>query len=188
MLKMALSLIFSVLVWKYSIVSSILVPVSSLYFLKSRSKSINTVHSITMILLLSVFVLPFLRGAEPNLLVLNMLSISMILAVPCDFFREKKIWIFDGIFWFFISLSLFFLLKVKYPKFAFLIFPVVALIFIRDTFRKERKDDQSLFSISDERIVVGGNNVQKMVGSRNSGFESIRKAEDGTQRNDGEDS
>lgn len=188
MLKIALSLIFSVLAWKYSIVSSILVPISSFYFLRARSRSVNTLHSVTMVLLFSVFGLPFLRGSTPEPLVLNMLSVSMILAVPCDFFRKRRIWIFDGLFWFFISLSLFLLLRVKYPKFAFLIFPVVALIFIRDIFRKGRDDAQSLFSITDERTVDGGDDVQKVAGSGDGGSESARKTEEDTQGNDRENS
>ena len=188
MLKIALSLIFSVLAWKYSIISSILVPLSSFYFLKARSRSVNTLHSVTMVLLFSVFGLPFLRGSTPDPLVLNMLSVSMILAVPCDFFRKRKIWIFDGLFWFFISLSLYLLLRVKYSKFAFLIFPVVALIFIRDIFRKERDDAQSLFSITDEGAVDGRDDVQEMVGSGDSGSEGTRKTEENTQGNGREDS
>lgn len=138
MLGLALSLIFSVLSWKESLLLSILVPVISLFFLSDKREKNRNIFYISLVFLLILEAFEYVRGVSYDLAE-TYLVVSFIFLVVSDFVRKRVTnVIFMAVFWFFVSLSLWKVASVKYPGASYLVFPAVAFIFLRDVFRRER--------------------------------------------------
>lgn len=184
MLGLALSLIFSVLSWKESLLLSILVPVISLFFLSDKREKNRNIFYISLVFLLILEAFEYVRGVSYDLAE-TYLVVSFIFLVVSDFVRKRVAnVIFMAVFWFFVSLSLWKVASVKYPSASYLVFPAVAFIFLRDVFRRER-DGREVRPVSNEGAVDGGSEVQKVAGSGTGGDEGLRRTGNDSERSDG---
>ncbi|WP_233185672.1 hypothetical protein [Thermotoga sp. SG1] len=184
MFGLALSLIFSILSWKESFLLSILVLVISLFFLSDKREKNRNIFYVSLVFLLILEVFEYLKGVSYDLAE-TYLVVSFIFLVVSDFMKKRvENLIFMAIFWFFVSLSLWRVASVRYPGASYLVFPAVALIFLRDVFRRER-DGRKIRIVSDEGAVDGGGEVQKVAGSGTGGDESLRRTGNDSERSDG---
>jgi len=185
MLGLGLSLIFAVLSWKDSTFVSILALIASVIFFFTRSEREKTLFHVSLIFLLVLEGFEYLKGTNYDRAEL-FLVLSFFPLVVTGFAKKKAVNIpLKSLFWFLVAMALWKVASIKYPTASYLVFPVVALVFIRDLFGRE-KDGRKVFAVTDEGSLDGGSEVQKMAGSGTGSDEGVRRTGNDSEGSDRE--
>ncbi len=138
--------------FRHALIFGAVVVSTTVYFALKKSKKVDTLHVLTVLLTLAATVLPRLRGEAPTQTAAFYVAILSL--IPYDLTYAKRIWYASWLgFWFFISYGLFEVVRFKLNQFSFLVVLAIVPIAVRDLFERRKGCGREVCPLSNERSV-----------------------------------